>query len=308
MKKLTGILFILMVCIPSLVSACDIYGCGVGSYYIGILPEFKKRFFGIRYQYKELTTHISPDGSYSYLTTLEKYQTIEAWGAYNLGKRFRILGFIPFNINERTNQRLSSSQSGIGDIAAIGYYKLFAGSHSLPDNKLLVHSLWIGAGVKIPTGHYDPEQKLGIPGDQNNFQLGTGSTDFTMNAMYDLRIMDAGINVNGGYKINTVNRYGYQYGNKFTFNMLAYYKFNVKNAFTIAPNAGILYDHAAQDINKSYRVRESGGYSMMGTIGAEISYGKLGFGGNFQTPVSQHLAAGTVHAGNRIMMHISISI
>ena len=298
---------VVMLSVPSITYACDICGCGVGSYYIGILPEFKKRFIGLRYQYKGLTSHISPDGSYSYLTSMEKYQTMELWGAYNLGKRFRILGFIPYNINERINQDISTMKSGLGDIALVGYYKLFSTSASMGKEKIMVHSLWIGAGVKLATGLYDPTEKTGGSGDQNNFQLGTGSTDFTLNAMYDLRIMDAGININGGYKINTVNQYSYQYGNKFTVNLLAYYKFNVKNKIIIAPNSGILYDNAAQDRNHSSTVAESGGYSMMGTIGTEISLKKIGIGGNFQVPVSQNLSSGTVRAGNRLMIHASFS-
>ena len=40
----------------SVAKACDICGCGVGSYYLGILPEYNKRFIGLRYQYKTLTT------------------------------------------------------------------------------------------------------------------------------------------------------------------------------------------------------------------------------------------------------------
>ena len=42
----------------SAVKACDICGCGVGSYYLGILPEYNKRFIGLRYQHKNLTTHL----------------------------------------------------------------------------------------------------------------------------------------------------------------------------------------------------------------------------------------------------------
>ena len=307
MKKLIIITCVAILSFPSISYACDICGCGVGSYYIGILPEFKKRFIGLRYQYKGLTSHISPDGSYSYLTSKEKYQTMELWGAYNLGKRFRVLGFIPYNINERINQDVSTIKSGLGDIAMVGYYQLFSNSASVSNNKLLVHSLWIGAGVKFATGKYDPSEKTGGSGNQNNFQLGTGSTDFTLNAMYDLRIMDAGININGGYKMNTVNRYDYKYGNKMTFNLLAYYKFNIENKFTIAPNAGLLYEKAAKDLHNSQLVQESGGNSTMGIIGAEISIGKIGFGGNFQTPISQNLSGGTVYAGNRAMVHISFA-
>lgn len=43
--------------------------------------------------------------------------------------------------------------------------------------------------------------------------------------MYDVRLMDAGINTNVSYKINTTNKYDYRYGNKLSANIPACYKF-----------------------------------------------------------------------------------
>lgn len=306
MKKIiTAIVFLL---VTSNILACDICGCGVGSYYIGILPEFKKRFIGLRYQHKGLITHISADGSQSYLTNQETYQTTELWGAFNLGKRFRIMGFVPVNFNERVNQGNKTSKSGIGDVAVIGYYKLFDDSKTTHE-KLLVQSLWLGAGVKLPTGKYDPADKNISQSTQNTFQLGTASIDFTLNAMYDVRLQDAGININAGYKINTANKYDYQYGNKFTANMLVYYKFNVEKKFTVAPNAGVMYEQAQKDLKENaHAVDESGGYSTMATIGAEFTVKQISFGGNFQTPLAQNLAGGRVKAKDRFMLHVSFGL
>src|SRR6185312_4103526 len=120
-------IIIVMICLLTgfyEVRACDICGCGVGSYYIGLLPDFKKRFLGIRYQYKTLRSHLGPGGTTSYLTTDETYQTTEVWGGWNIGKRFRVLGFVPVNFNSRRNQGTTISKSGIGDIAIIGYYQV----------------------------------------------------------------------------------------------------------------------------------------------------------------------------------------
>ncbi len=62
--------------------ACDICGCGAGSSYIGILPEFNTQIMGIRYRYNHIQTHMGPDGMPSYLTTDEGYHTAELWGGW----------------------------------------------------------------------------------------------------------------------------------------------------------------------------------------------------------------------------------
>lgn len=307
MRKVLFVLFLLLHMLP--VVACDICGCGVGSYYIGILPEFKKRFIGLRYQQKGLLTHISPSGSTSYLTTNETYRTMELWGAMNFGSRFRVLGFVPVNTIARVNQGISSQKSGLGDVALVGYFKLFNSSSTIKSNKLLVHSLWIGGGVKLPTGKYNPAEKNIDQLQQNTFQLGTGSIDFTFNAMYDIRIMDLGINSNISYKLNTRNKYDYLYGNKFTGNILAYYKFNIRNKITIAPNIGFLYEEAAIDWkDANSMVDASGGYSNMLSTGIELNYKDISLGGNYQSPLSQNLSGNTVKAKDRFMVHVSLSL
>lgn len=286
--------------------ACDICGCGVGSYYIGILPEYNKRFIGLRYQYKTLQTHLGPTGQITPLSTDETYQTAELWGGWNIGNKFRVLAFLPYNFNERQSQANAGQKDGLGDIAVMGYYNLFTNKHGV-GNKLMVHSLWLGAGVKLPMGKYEPSERLAVQESPNNFQLGTASTDFTFNVAYDVRLNDLGMNLNINYKVNTENKYEYRYGNKLTTNALLYYKFRVLPTLTIAPNAGVLYETASKDIeNNKYKVDVSGGYSTSGVLGAEIAFSKFSVGANYQHVMSQELASNRAKAGNRLMVHLSV--
>lgn len=286
--------------------ACDICGCGVGSYYIGLLPDFKKRFVGLRYQYKTMRSHLGPGGTMSYLTTDETYQTAELWGGWNIGHRFRVLAFVPLNISSRENQGVTMRKSGLGDIAAVGYYQLLDKQHTTRHNKLLVQSLWIGGGIKLPTGRYEPAEHKENEESPNNFQLGTASVDFTLNAAYDVRLMDLGINTNVSYKINNSNKYDYRYGNKFTANVLAYYKFRLAPKVSVAPNAGLLYETADKDREAAaFKVDISGGYSLLATTGIEATFGNVGAGINFQPVISQQMADMRVKAGNRAMVHVT---
>ncbi|SEK19348.1 transporter family protein [Parapedobacter koreensis] len=291
--------------------ACDICGCGVGSYYLGILPDFNKRFIGLRYQHKLLTTHLGASGNRTPITADETYESMELWGAWNFGTRWRAMAILPYNFNTRhvPGSGQTGHKDGMGDVALMGFYKIFEQAAATNGSKLLVHSLWAGIGVKAPTGKYDDGERTSVSQDApNNFQLGTASTDFMANLAYDIRLMDLGLNANVSYKINTENRYEYRYGNKFTANVLAYYKFNIKNKVRIAPNAGAMYETQTKDvIYGRYDVAQSGGNSLTGVAGVEVNAGRVSFGGNYQSPLSQNLADGRVKAGDRWMAHVSFS-
>lgn len=288
-------------------TACDICGCGVGNSYIGILPDFQKHVFGLRYRYSSLFTHVGVDGLTTYLTTKENYNTVEAWGGWNISKKFRLMASVPYSFNQRTNQGNRQSKDGLGDINVSAYYQLLNNRHTV-SNKLLIQSLWIGGGLKLATGKYNPLDKSATTENANLFQLGTGSYDFNVNAMYDIRLQDAGINVASSYKINTANKYDYRYGNKFNVNGQVYYKVRVKQKLLIAPSAGMQYETASNDNDKSFNVTVSGGNLLLGTAGVETAFNKLAIGANFQTPLSQNLANGIVKANNRVMLHISIAL
>ncbi len=307
MKKYILVLFSITM-IPFFTRACDICGCGVGNNYIGILPDFHKHIFGIRYRYNSMLTHVGVNGAFTYLTTKETYHTMEAWGGWNIGKHFRIMASLPYSINDRTNQGIASSKSGLGDVVVSGYYQLLNNRKPVFGDKLFIRNLWVGAGAKLATGRYNPSDKNTGTDNANLFQLGTGSNDFIMGLMYDMRLQDMGINLSSNYKVTTANRYHYQYGNKFNVNLQAYYKFRINNLLTIAPNTGLQYESTRTDRDNGFTVTVSGGNLLLGTAGAEITFSKVAVGANFQTPLSQNLANGIVRAENRMMLHISLAL
>lgn len=294
--------------LPNVLSACDICGCGVGNSYIGILPDFSKTIFGIRYRYNSLLTHVGAGGIATYLTSNETYKTAELWGGWNISAKFRIMASIPYSFNERLNQHAINAKNGIGDVSVSAYWQAINNRKTAFTDKLLVQSLWIGGGVKLPTGKYNPSDKSGTNENTNLFQLGTGSIDFTVNAMYDVRLRDAGLNLSSTYKINTANKYDYEYGRKLSANVQAYYKLKIADKITIAPNAGAQYEKAQKDTDRKFAVDISGGNLLLGTVGVETTFKKISVGGNWQSPLSQNLGSGFVKAHNRVMAHISFML
>lgn len=287
------------------VKACDICGCGVGNGYIGILPEFYKHIFGVRCRFNSLYTHVGVNGNSTYLTTNEKYSIAELWGAWSFKNKYRVMLSLPYNFNDRINQAGSSRKNGVGDITATGYYQLLYKKNTLKKERLLVQSLWVGAGIKLPTGEYNPADKSASTSQNTNlFQLGTGSVDYLLAAMYDVRLQDAGINASATYKFNGTNKYDYTYGNKFTLTTQLYYKLRFGKV-GVAPNAGVQFEKAQKDIDNHFAVDLSGGQVLLGGIGAEATYKKIALGANWQTPLSQNLASGFVKANNRMMVHVA---
>ncbi|WP_346238390.1 transporter [Niabella insulamsoli] len=309
MKKLYLILFIFGW--PIAAVSCDICGCGAGNNYIGILPEFHKHIVGLRYRFNRVISHVGVGGAKTPLTTAEQYNIVEAWGGWNLSDKVRVMTTVPYSFNQKTNDGGRAYKSGLGDISVFGFYqvlntrKTVSGKES---SRLMVQSLWLGGGVKLATGKYDPTSRQAEAPTANLFQLGTGSYDFNLNAMYDIRLQDAGLNINGNYKLNTANQFDYQYGDKASMNAQLYYKFRTKHMIMIAPNAGIQYEHSQTDRDDNIKVITSGGNLVMGTLGLETAFGKCAVGANYQTPLSQSLARGIVKAENRWMVHFAIAL
>jgi hypothetical protein len=305
MKKLIIILTIVLAQFSA--RACDICGCGVGNNYIGILPDFSKHIFGLRMRTNSMLTHVGVGGSSSYLTTLENYRTLEAWAGWNISDNFRLIASLPYSFNEKLNQGTVRRKSGLGDASLLAYYQLINNKKSL-NSKLLVQSLWVGGGLKLPTGKYNPLDKSSANTTANLFQLGTGSIDFSANAMYDIRLNDAGLNASAAYKINTTNKEDYRYGNKLSLMAQAYYKFRILNAFTVAPNLGMGYEKGRPDSDRGLTADISGGQLTMGTAGAELTWKSISAGFNYQTPLQQNLAMGIVKARDRAMVHVSFML
>jgi hypothetical protein len=285
-------------------NACDICGCGAGSNYLGILPEFSKRIIGVRYRYNHLQNHLSINNQTTYLTSREKYYITELWMGYNVTPSFRIMVSLPYQSIHKATISNSYNKGGLGDVTTQAYYQFINHKKTLGNNKTLAQSFWAGVGIKLPTGKYNVADK--VDNSTNLFQLGTGSTDFTLQTMYDIRLQDVGLNFSALYKVNTTNKNNYQYGNKLNTTLQAYYKWRVFNTFTIAPNTGILYEYNDKDKDRNRTVYLTGGSLLNAMLGVELKYKKIVAGFNWQTPLQQNLAEQSVKAYNRSMLHIGV--
>ena len=269
-----------------------------------MLPDFKTKFIGIRYHYMQYYTQLAADHSqFSH----NYYNTVEAWTGWNIGRKWQVLAFVPYYYNKQMDDDGASSKSGLGDVTLLVNYQLMHTRKTNDHNNTVEQSLWIGAGVKLPTGTF----KLDVS-DPNttvadiNAQIGTGSTDFLLNVMHNIRINQFGINNSLNYKINTTNRSDYKYGNKFTANSISYYRFRV-HGVAIAPNAGIIYEHTKQNTLIKEKVDFTGGYAVSALAGVEFTFNKIAIGFNMQKPFSQEYAGGQTRMQFRGMAHVTLA-
>ncbi len=285
---------------------CPICGCGVGGFYIGLLPTYKSQFIGLRYQYAHYETRLNDEpGQYSH----DYYKIVELYGGITLG-RCQILGFVPYHFNYQNTDDGVVRRNGLGDISALANYKVWSTSGLTKNNKTFSQQFWLGAGVKLPTGKYavnfsdstteDLDDLLG----NVNSQMGTGSVDLITNAMYNVRIDKFGINTTVNYKINTNNN-SFRYGDRFSVNSFGYYQGKFTGKIYMAPNVGVLYEHVAPNYLKSSKVKQTGGYATLASAGLDLNFKKITIGINVQLPFAQDYSLGQTQYKTRGLVHIT---
>lgn len=299
MKKLF-IITLLFISTISITFACDICGAGAGSYYIGLLPQFNKKLIGVRYQFNQLNTNLDINGNSTALSNKEQYQTMDIWGAWNIGSKWRVMGIVPYSFIKKSNLGTDqvNRKQGLSDITLSGYYNLLQSN-----NNNWNQSLWLGTGLKFSTGKYNNSDLTN--NSPNIFQLGTGSTDFITQINYDISMSSWGLNTTVNYKINTKNKDDYKYGNKLTANIALYHKINIGKQTTVIPNIGLSYENQEKNQTMSYSIDQTGGRILQGSFGMEATFRKIAIGVNYQNPLTQNIAVHRVELKNKVMTHIS---
>jgi len=292
-KKLFLSLLILSVFYTA--DACPICGCGVGGFYIGLLPTYKSQFLGLRYGYSHYETRLNDDPTqFSH----DYYRQVELYGGVTLGKHWQVMGFLPYHFNHQITDDGVVDRNGLGDMSLLANYKLWESSKLSKNNTSFHQEFWLGAGIKLPTGKYGVNfsdstnnELSDLLGDVNS-QMGTGSTDFIFNMMYNIHFGMFGVNTTANYKVNTMNNSDFKYGDRLSINSFAYYQTKPIKKIYMAPNVGLLYEYTMPNHLAASKVQQTGGYVASASVGLDLNFTNITVGTNVQLPVAQDYAEG----------------
>ena len=303
MKKYVTIILLCLAAWPAL--ACDLCGCSNGGSFFGILPQGHRGFLGVRYRYASYNSHLNS----LTLQTREQFRTAELWGRFYPMRRVQVMAFVPYQFSEQT--MLTSGETtplrGLSDVSALVHYNLI--NTFMDDSAVhtVNHNLLVGGGVKLPTGRFRYDESSLLDVANPNFQLGTGSTDFLLNAIYTTRYKSWGANADVSYRITTTNPNGYRFGNRVNASASVFYLSGSglsKRSFM--PNAGMFVEQATHDVREGVANKQTGGYATYLNVGTEVYLNKLNIGISYRKPVSQYLSQGELRANAQLTTHVTV--
>lgn len=279
--------------------ACDICGCANSGSYFGLMPQSNKSMIGVRYNYLHFNTH--PESEI--LNTRETFQITELYSRFFPINRLQVMAFAPFRFDRQETSAMTKKQSGLGDVTILANYNLFNTFMDGTSSSQITHTLLVGGGIKLPTGRfrYDENDQLQVA--NANFQPGTGSTDFIVNAFYTANYHQWGLSFNLSRKLNTTNSTGYRFGNQL-FGTVDLYRSIEIGKITLTPSLGIYGEYAQYGRQDKVIQDITGGKIVNGSAGVHLFTNRWTGGITGQTPIWQKSASGHVFAKERLLLQV----
>jgi hypothetical protein len=298
--KLFRFTLIFLLTVFSLASqACDICGCANSGAYFGLMPQSNKSLIGLRYQRLNFTTHASSQ----VLRTDEHFNVTELYGRFFPVKRVQVMAFVPYRVDRQTTSADIKRQNGFGDVTVLGNYNMLNTLMDREQASAFNHTLLVGGGVKLPTGHFKFDENNTLEVANANFQLGTGSVDFIVNAFYTITKDQWGVATNISRKFNTTNSQGYRFGSQLFGTVDLYRTFKIGD-ISLTPSLGIYGERAEHGSQHGVVLTETGGTLLNASAGVTLFANRWTLGINGQKPVAQKSASGHVQTRERVLIQL----
>lgn len=281
-------------------NACDICGCGVGSFNPYMFPHLAQKFISVGYNYRYYRSNAHDDLGNEMLNK-EYYQSFSIAGQFTIARRIELMGYLPFQSNMQKGPEGNKSLNKLGDAILLANYRLV--DHISTGSKLR-QTVVAGGGIKLPTGSYQYEEGSEKGVDNPNFQSGTGSTDFLLNGSYSLRYKKIAMSTGVTYKMNASNKQDYRFGNRLLSVVQFKYVKDIRS-ISIIPNIGVVVEKMNADKESGNSVDHTGGHNVQATVGLDVNNRKIAAGIFYSKPIKQDLAMGHIQAMPGVNIHVS---
>lgn len=280
--------FALFLCV-SHSHACDICGSASSAFSLGMLPNSKQHFVGLRSTMRWYESEPAPDGHEFRGVSSQFFTSTEIFGRYKISKRFQLQGFVPYVVNQKTDSK-TTTINGIGDVMLIGNFVFVDNMDSI--QKKVRHSGTIGLGVKAPTGQFF---KLGF--EEINMLPGTGAVDFIANLNYLFQLQNnIGFQNETSFTYKLTNKYQYRFGNALSISQVIFYRWKINETFSIVPQLGAQWMHNWKDLKNGQLSEDTynGGSLVNGQASIFFMWKSWGLNIQGQLPIYQQLNRGYV--------------
>lgn len=285
------------------VQACDVCGCGAGGVFLGMMPQYKKYFGGLRYQHRSYQSHLG--SATGLLRTSETFSTAEWYAGAKIGNKSQAMVFVPYQWHRQQGLNQSVQIQGMGDVTLMGTTQLWEHVYATEANKIRMHTLHAGAGIKLPTGKWQFANE-GQLGQHANFMPGSGTIDALALLMYQYSAGNTGIAASAMYRHNTTNSHAHRFGNRAQLAAQGFYKIKINDKQKLTPNAGLMAEAFGKDEMHNEKVEQSGGWAGHAMLGCEYSVAAVAAGLVWQPPLAQQMSGGEVKLTGRGMLYLTL--
>ncbi len=290
---------------------CDLCGCSTSSGSFGFGTLSNANFVGVRYIYQDFE---SRNGIFENSPKSEEvFNTYQLWAQVPINDTFFVTANVPYQDLTRNFQGNKDNLNGLGDISAIGWYRLQFYKKKSSDSVLVDynspkepsgHSLQFGLGVKLPTGKFEEELADNVnPG----FQVGTGSFDGIFSLGYNYGGDKIGVNTLMSYYLKGENKNEYQFGDQFSYSVNVYTVFpnDKMNIMPFVGLSGDVYDSITQ---YDETLQDTDGNILNASFGSELAIEKFIFGASYTLPVQQSLFGDNVESKQRFSVYVNFAL
>ncbi len=290
---------------------CDLCGCSTSSGSFGYGTLSNANFVGLRYIYQNFE---SKAGIFSNSPiSKETFNTVQLWAQVPISDSFYVTANVPYQDLTRNFEGERENLNGLGDISAIGWYKIMFYKKKTTDSTAIDynltkepsgHSIQFGIGVKLPTGKFEERLADNVnPG----FQVGTGSVDGVFSVGYNYGSDRIGVNTLFSYYLKGENKNNYQFGNQFSYSTNVYTVFSGEK-MNVMPFIGLSGDVYNSIKQYDETLQDTDGSILNASLGSELAIDKFIFGANYTLPLSQSLFGDNVKSKQRFSVYVNFAL